>query len=191
MLWHNPRVIDEPFQAAFANLAWDDDGEHLQRWKDGRTGFPVVDAAMRQLLATGYMHNRARMIVASFLTKDLHIDWRAGQAHFMRYLVDGDVANNNGGWQWAASTGTDAQPYFRIFNPVLQSKRFDPDGEYIRRWVPELRGVPGSRIHEPHRMTPEEQYAAGCILGEDYPVPIVDHALERQVALERYSTAKG
>ena len=123
---------------------------------DGRTGYPVVDAAMRQLRATGFMHNRARMVAASFLTKDLLLDWRLGEADFMRHLVDGDVASNNGGWQWTAATGTDAQPYFRIFNPVLQGRRFDPDGAYVRRWVPELAGVPTARIHEPWTMTAGE-----------------------------------
>ncbi|MGE3073595.1 MAG: deoxyribodipyrimidine photo-lyase [Dehalococcoidia bacterium] len=190
VLWHNPGIRDEPFRTEFASLDWDSNQDRVERWKDGRTGFPVVDAAMRQLLETGFMHNRARMIVASFLTKDLHTDWRVGQSHFMHHLVDGDVANNNGGWQWAASTGTDPQPYFRIFNPYLQSRRFDPDGAYIRRWVPELRGVSDGRIHEPHRMSVEEQKAANCVIGRDYPTPIVDHAAERKVALERYSAAR-
>lgn len=190
VLWHNPRVLREPFQRQFASLEWDEPGERLEAWKQGHTGYPVIDAAMRQLLATGYMHNRARMIVASFLTKDLHLDWRLGEAHFMEHLVDGDVANNNGGWQWAASTGTDPQPYFRIFNPWLQSRRYDPDGAYIRRWVPELAEVPGRFIHEPSTMSPMEQTAASCVIGRDYPAPIVDHATERDVALRRYSEAR-
>ncbi len=131
------------------------------------------------------------MIVASFLTKDLHLDWRLGEAHFMEHLVDGDVANNNGGWQWAASTGTDPQPYFRIFNPLLQSKRYDPNAAYIRRWVPELRDVPDRYVHEPARMAPQDQQLAGCVMGRDYPAPIVDHGAERDVALQRYATARG
>lgn len=190
VLWHNPRVLREPFRPEFAHLRWDDPADRFEAWKSGQTGYPVVDAAMRQLLATGFMHNRARMIVASFLTKDLHLDWRLGEAHFMEYLVDGDVANNNGGWQWAASTGTDPQPYFRIFNPTLQAGRFDPDGAYVRRWVPELANVPERFIHEPWRMSEGGQDAAGCQIGRDYPPPIVDHAVERKVAIARYTEAK-
>ena len=135
---HHPRVLREPFKPAFAALPWRDDPDAFEAWRTGRTGYPVVDAAMRQLRATGFVHNRARMIAASFLTKDLLLDWRLGEAEFMRHLVDGDVASNNGGWQWTAGTGTDPQPWFRVFNPVLQGQRFDPDGAYVRRWVPEL-----------------------------------------------------
>ncbi len=144
---------------------------------------------MRQLAAEGWVHNRARMVVASFLVKDLLIDWRVGETVFMQGLLDGDPANNNGGWQWTAGTGTDAAPYFRVFNPVLQGKRFDPDGAYVRRWVPELRDVPASRIHEPWRMSAEEQRAAGCVLGTDYPHPVVDHAERREEVLARYRAA--
>jgi deoxyribodipyrimidine photo-lyase len=132
------------------------------------------------------MHNRARMVAASFLTKDLHVHWRRGETWFERQLADADLANNNGGWQWAAGSGTDAAPYFRIFSPALQSRRFDPDGEYIRRFVPELARVPGAKIHEPWTMTPDEQRAAGCLIGTDYPAPIVDHAREREVALAMF-----
>ncbi len=153
---------------------------HLQAWKDGRTGFPMVDAGMRQLLAQGWMHNRLRMIVASFLVKDLHLEWTAGAAHFMAHLVDGDLASNQHGWQWTAGTGTDAAPYFRIFNPVTQGIKFDPDGEYVRRWVPELRGLSGAATHEP--------WKHGGV--EGYPSPIVDHAAERKVALERYQALR-
>jgi deoxyribodipyrimidine photo-lyase len=138
---------------------------------------------MRELSATHWMHNRARMVAASFLTKDLHLHWRQGEAWFERELADADLASNNGGWQWAAGCGTDAAPYFRIFNPVLQSRRFDPEGVYIRRFVPELTRVPEARIHEPWTMTADEQRAAGCRIGVDYPRPIVDHAREREVAL--------
>lgn len=190
LVWRHPRMLDEPLRSEFAAVEWDANAERVQRWKDGQTGFPAVDAAMRQLLATGYMHNRARMIVASFLTKDLHIDWRVGQEHFMRHLVDGDVANNSGGWQWASSTGTDAQPYFRVFNPALQSKRFDPEGSYIRRWVPELRGVPARHIHEPGGMSEGERRDSDCILGRDYPLPMVDHQAERKRAITRFAEAK-
>jgi deoxyribodipyrimidine photo-lyase len=189
ILWHEPRVAREPFLERFAAVVWEPDDDTFAAWQAGRTGYPVVDAAMRQLLATGYMPNRARMIVASFLTKDLLVDWRAGEAHFMRHLVDGDPASNLGGWQWAASVGTDAQPYFRIFNPVTQGERFDPDGEYVRRWVPELAAVPAGRIHCPWTMPPDEQRAAGVRIGVDYPGPIVDHAEARLRAIARLSLA--
>ncbi len=151
-------------------------------WCQGRTGFPYVDAGMRQLLAEGWMHNRLRMVTASFLVKDLHLDWRRGARHFLRHLVDGDIANNNHGWQWVAGTGTDASPYHRIFNPTSQGRRFDPDGRYIRRWVPELAEVDGDEVHEP-----DGTLAAGAT---GYPAPIVDHAAERQEALRRLEQAK-
>jgi deoxyribodipyrimidine photo-lyase len=144
---------------------------------------------MRQMRATGWMHNRARMVAASVLVKDLLIDWRRGEAEFMRRLVDGDPANNNGGWQWTAGTGTDAAPYFRVFNPVLQAKRFDPSGEYVRRWVPELAAVPAKYIHEPWKMDDETQRQAGCLIGADYPAPVVDHSLRRSEAIARYKEA--
>jgi deoxyribodipyrimidine photo-lyase len=145
---------------------------------------------MRQLLAMGWMHNRARLIVGSFLTKDLHLDWRLGEAHFMEHLLDGDVASNNGGWQWIASTGTDPAPFFRrMYNPVLQQQRHDPDGRYVRRWVPELRKVPDDKLAEPWTMSELEQQQAGCLVGRDYPAPIVDHAAERRRAMERYGAA--
>jgi deoxyribodipyrimidine photo-lyase len=183
-------VLRGPFQPAFADLAWADDDDGFRAWAAGRTGYPVVDAAMRQLQASGFAHNRARMIAASFLTKDLLLDWRLGEAEFMRHLSDGDVASNNGGWQWTASTGTDPQPYFRIFNPVLQGTRFDPGGDYVRRWVPELAAVPASHIHAPWTMTDAEQAAAGCRIGSDYPARIVDHAKARERALAAYAEAK-
>ena len=145
------------------------------------TGYPFVDAGMRELAATGWMHNRARMVVASFLAKDLHLDWRAGERWFMRCLVDGEPASNNGGWQWAASTGTDAQPWFRVFNPTAQGERFDPRGEYVRRWIPELEGLSGMAVHRPW----DAPLAAGR-----YPAPIVDHRRERVVALARYRAAR-
>lgn len=177
-----PHVEGSSFQPIYDGLRWEQNEAHLEAWKLGRTGVPVVDAAMRQLLETGWMHNRARMIVASFLTKDLLINWQEGELHFMWWLTDGDQAQNNGGWQWSASTGTDAQPYYRIFNPYLQSKKFDPEGEYIKRYVPELRSLPSKYIHEPHLMTPLEQSQYGCMLGEDYPLPIVDHSVQREKA---------
>ena len=193
-LFHGPEMARAPFQRRYAGVAWP--GGSLgdtrtsptaagpaEAWRTGRTGFPIVDAGMRQLAATGYMHNRARMIVASFLAKDLLIDWRVGEAHFMRHLLDGDPASDLGGWQWAASVGTDAQPYFRVFNPVTQAQRFDPDGVFVRNWVPELRRVPVTRIHAPWTMTLDEQAQAGCRIGLDYPAPLVDHAEARLRAI--------
>jgi deoxyribodipyrimidine photo-lyase len=190
ILWHHPRVLGEPFQAAFAQLPFRDVPASFGAWAEGRTGYPVVDAAMRQLRATGFVHNRARMIAASFLAKHLLLDYRLGEAEFMRHLTDGDPASNNGGWQWTASTGTDPQPYFRVFNPLLQGERFDPDGAYVRRWVPELRNVPSASIHAPSTMNAAAQEAAGCRIGVDYPAPIVDHATARARALAVYGEAK-
>ena len=186
----HPEVARLEFQPRFRALEWDDDPELLAAWQEGRTGYPLVDAGMRQLAATGWMHNRARMVVGSFLTKDLHLDWRAGELWFERLLLDAEPAQNAGNWQWIASTGVDPAPYFRrIFNPVLQQQKFDPDGAYVRRWVPELAEVPLARLAEPWRMTPEEQQAAGCVIGEHYPAPIIDHAHERHVAMDRYRAA--
>jgi deoxyribodipyrimidine photo-lyase len=189
VLWHHPRVLREPYRPEFAALPWRDDPVAFDAWRTGRTGYPVVDAAMRQLRATGWMHNRARMVAASFLAKHLLLDWRLGEAEFMRQLVDGDVASNDGGWQWTASTGTDPQPYFRVFNPVLQGRRFDPDGTYVRRWVPELRGVAGPAIHEPWTLDAGAQARAGVRIGRDYPAPIVVHAAARDRALHAYRAA--
>ena len=183
VLFHFPRVASESFRREFDSLAWKEDPDGVEAWKRGRTGYPVVDAAMRELARTHWMHNRGRMIAASFLTKDLHVHWKTGEAWFERELADADLASNNGGWQWAAGSGTDAAPYFRIFNPVLQGRRFDPDGRYVRRFVPELSRVPDAKIHEPWTMTADEQSAAGCRIGVDYPAPIVDHGKERGVAL--------
>jgi deoxyribodipyrimidine photo-lyase len=187
---HFPHTARIEFRERYRDLEWDADRELLAAWRAGRTGFPVVDAAMRQLAATGWMHNRARMIVGSFLTKDLQQDWREGERHFMAQLLDGDVASNNGGWQWIASTGTDPAPYFqRLLNPTTQQRRFDPDGRYVRRWCPKLARVPDDRLAEPWRMTAEEQHAAGCVIGRDYPEPVVDHAQARRRAIERYRAA--
>jgi deoxyribodipyrimidine photo-lyase len=182
-----PGNTQRAFRERFDALQWADDDEGLEAWKAGRTGFPLVDAGMRQMAQTGWMHNRARMVVGSFLTKDLHLDWRVGERWFAHKLLDGEPLQNNGNWQWVASTGVDPAPYFRrMFNPTTQAKKFDPDGVYIRRWVPELRDVPPKRIHEPWTMSDEEQAAAGCVIGEDYPGPIVDHKAERLRAMERY-----
>jgi deoxyribodipyrimidine photo-lyase len=186
-----PEVLKGAFQARFTRLPWRDDPQGLRAWQEGLTGYPAVDAGMRQLQASGWMHNRARMLVASFLAKDLLIDWREGEAWFMRCLVDGDPAANNGGWQWAAGTGSDAAPYFRIFNPVLQGEKFDPLGDYVRRWVPELVRVPRAFVQRPWEMPEEEQRRAGCRIGRDYPAPIVDHGLARQRALAAYRSTTG
>jgi deoxyribodipyrimidine photo-lyase len=181
LLAEHPRLLGQAFKRDFAQVAWNHDADSFAAWCAGRTGFPIVDAAMRQLVASGWMHNRARMVVASFLTKDLLIDWRAGERVFMRHLIDGEPASNNGGWQWAASTGTDAQPYFRIFNPVLQGEKFDPDGTYVRTWIPELADVPDRFIHKPWQApAPPRRYAA----------PIVDHAERRIAAVARYEAAR-
>jgi deoxyribodipyrimidine photo-lyase len=186
ILHHFPHVRLRSFRPQYDAISWRNDPDEFAAWCAGKTGYPVVDAAMRQLLATGWMHNRARMITASFLVKDLLIDWRWGEKWFMQHLVDGDPAANNGGWQWTAGTGTDAAPYFRIFNPTTQGAKFDPDGVYIRRWLPELAAVPDKYIHEPHLMPFVAQNQAGCIIGRDYPALIVDHNLARERTLAAY-----
>ncbi|MBM9462191.1 deoxyribodipyrimidine photo-lyase [Aeromicrobium sp. YIM 150415] len=165
------------YDRRFEHLQYDEPADDLEAWKRGETGFPIVDAGMRQLLAEGWMHNRVRMIVASFLVKDLHLEWTHGAAHFLDRLVDADLASNQHGWQWVAGCGTDASPFFRVFNPVTQSKKFDPDGAYIRRWVPELADVSAPAVHEPWTMADPPQ---------DYPAPLVDHAEERREALRRF-----
>jgi len=175
-----PEVLETDFQEKWRGLKWDDpekDGK-FEKWQLGKTGFPIVDAGMRQLLATGYMHNRVRMITAMFLTKDLHIHWRHGEAHFMRHLIDGEIANNNGGWQWSAGTGADAAPYFRIQNPWTQSARHDPEGKYVRKWVPELADIPTKILTKP----PEDDRP----IADDYPLPMVDHSVEREETLFRF-----
>ncbi len=182
-----PSVVNHAFQQRYDGIRWTGSDEHFEAWCDGRTGYPIVDAAMRHFNATGWMHNRLRMIVATFLVKDLLIDWRRGEEYFANGLLDYDLASNNGGWQWCASTGVDAAPYFRIFNPVLQSRKFDPEGTYIRRWVPELRGFDRRRIHQPTDADPFEQKEAGCMIGEDYPFPIVDHAEQKQKAIALFT----
>lgn len=190
ILHHFPFVRRGSFQRQYDAIAWDNDEAAFAAWCDGRTGYPIVDAAMRQLRATGWMHNRSRMIVASFLVKDLLIDWRWGERWFMQHLVDGDLASNNGGWQWTAGVGTDAAPYFRVFNPVLQGKKFDPQGDHVRRWLSELRTVPDKFIHEPWSMPFSEQQRTGCVIGSHYPAPIVDHSAARERVLAAYSAAK-
>lgn len=190
ILYHFPKVLQQSFRKELRNIAWVNDEQDFIDWCEGRTGYPVVDAAMRQLLHTGWMHNRARMISASFLVKDLLIDWCKGEKWFMQHLIDGNPASNNGGWQWTAGTGTDAAPYFRIFNPTLQSKKFDPQGVFIRKWVPELTNVPLKYIHNPWKMPEEIQLQIGCIIGRDYPSPIIDHKFARERILAVYKAAK-
>lgn len=174
--FHFPHVFGKAFQGRYDNLSWDNNLALFQRWSEGTSGFPIVDAGMRELNSTGFMHNRARMISASFLTKDLHISWCWGERYFSQHLVDYDPAVNNGNWQWAASTGCDAQPYLRIFNPWVQQRKFDPDCRYIYHWIPELKRVSPDAIHsgEAHRMDP------------GYPMPMVDHAVESKIAIARY-----
>ena len=186
ILWHFPHVVQSAFKAEYDRIVWDEVPDYWQAWCTGQTGYPLVDAAQRQLLQTGYMHNRLRMVSASFLTKDLGIDWRQGEQFFARHLLDFDLAANNGGWQWAASTGCDAQPWFRIFNPVTQSEKFDPKGSFIRRYVPELAAVPDKFIHTPWQMSEDLQARYGVRLGTTYPLPIVDHATARQRTLDRF-----
>lgn len=177
VLFHFPRGENESFLEKFKKISWENNESYFQAWKEGKTGYPIVDAGMRELKQTGWMHNRVRMIVASFLTKDLLIDWRWGEKYFMEQLLDGDLAPNNGGWQWAASTGCDPQPYFRIFNPWLQSKKFDPQGSYIKKFIPELNSLEPDQLHSP-------------ILHHNiYPSPIVDHNVQRNKALAMYQMA--
>ena len=194
ILAHHPRIVSESYKPAYDRIRWD----HGKRadalfaaWCEGRTGYPLVDAAMQQINQTGYMHNRLRMVVASFLCKDLGIDWRRGEAYFALHLNDFDLAANNGGWQWAASSGCDAQPYFRIFNPVTQSEKFDTDGRFIRRYLPQLAALPDKLIHAPWLARPVDLAAAGIELGKTYPLPVVDHAAAREKTLARYAVVKG
>ncbi|RVT52122.1 cryptochrome/photolyase family protein [Rubrivivax albus] len=194
VLHHHPHVVGHAFRPEYDRIRWAHGkaaDAHFDAWCEGRTGYPLVDAAMHQINQTGYMHNRLRMVVASFLTKDLGIDWRRGEAYFALHLNDFDLAANNGGWQWAASSGCDAQPYFRIFNPVSQSQKFDPEARFIRRYLPALAKLPDKLIHAPWLARPVDLAAAGLRLGVDYPEPIVDHAEARAQTLQRYAVVKG
>ncbi len=183
ILWHFPEVLDLEFNPVFRGMQWPGKPADFARWCAGETGFPIVDAAMRELAATGFMHNRSRMIAAMFLTKDLHLDWRLGEGFFMQMLADGEIASNNGGWQWSAGTGADAAPYFRIQNPWSQTKRYDPQGSYIKTWIPELRDLPPEKLLDPP--------APGVRLAKGYPPPIVDHAAARETTLELFARARG
>ena len=190
ILYFFPNVLKEAFKPSLRAIPWRSAPKELHAWQTGRTGYPVVDAAMRQLVQSGWMHNRARMITASFLVKNLLLNWQDGERWFMRHLIDGDPAANNGGWQWTAGVGTDAAPYFRIFNPVLQSVRFDPDGVYIRRWVPELALVPTQWIHTPWLMPAELQSEFHCRIGQDYPAPMIELSASKERTLAAYRTSK-
>jgi deoxyribodipyrimidine photo-lyase len=185
-----PHTRYEPFHSEFRNFPWRRNAKRLAAWQKGQTGYPLVDAGMRQLWATGWMHNRARLVVASFLVKHLLIPWQEGAAWFLDTLVDADLANNTMSWQWTAGCGVDAAPYFRIFNPVTQGERFDPDGAYVREWVPELRELPAAWIHKPWETPPLILAAANVKLGETYPRPIVDHAEARAAALQAFEEMK-
>jgi deoxyribodipyrimidine photo-lyase len=188
-----PHVVEGAFKPEYDQIKFEH-GKHgkalFAAWCEGRTGYPLVDASMAQINQTGYMHNRLRMVVASFLVKDLGIDWRWGERYFAEHLIDFDLAANNGGWQWASSSGCDAQPYFRIFNPVTQSEKFDPEGKFIRRYLPQLAGLPNAAIHAPWKANEVEKAAAGVELGKNYPLPIVDHAQAREATLLRYAVVK-
>ena len=188
-----PHVTERCFKPDYDAIHWDH-GPHgkalFAAWCEGRTGYPLVDAAMAQINQTGYMHNRLRMVVASFLTKDLGVDWRWGEKYFAQHLIDFDLSANNGGWQWASSSGCDAQPYFRIFNPVTQSEKFDPKGKFIKRYLPQLAGLEGADIHAPWEAKPLALQAAGIKLGKDYPLPVVNHAEAREKTLARYAVVK-
>jgi deoxyribodipyrimidine photo-lyase len=178
--------MNKPFKPEYTNVPWEYNPSHFRAWCEGKTGYPFVDAAMRQLHHTGSMHNRARMTVASFLAKDLLLDWRLGERYFMEHLIDGDFASNNGGWGFSASCGVDPQPYFRIFNPLLQSEKYDPDGEYIRTWVPELKGVAGKAVHDPY-----SRGAGAEAQKRGYPRPIVVHKEARERALAKFKEGLG
>lgn len=190
LLYHWPRFPTEPFRAAFNRFPWRRDQRQLEQWQSGQTGYPIVDAGMRQLWRTGWMHNRVRMITASFLTKHLLLPWQAGAEWFWDTLVDADLANNSAGWQWVAGCGADAAPYFRIFNPILQGEKFDLQGHYVRRWVPELTHLPNQYIHQPWKAPAEVLHTAGVSLGNNYPQPMVDHGQARQAALDAYAVIK-
>jgi deoxyribodipyrimidine photo-lyase len=189
LLFHFPRTVAEPLNSRFARFPWRDDNQLLRAWQKGKTGYPIVDAGMRELWTTGWMHNRVRMVVGSFLVKDLLLPWQRGAEWFWDTLVDADLANNTLGWQWVAGCGADAAPFFRVFNPVLQGEKFDPDGAYVRQWVPEIATLPARWLHQPWKAPEDVLAAAGIVLGRSYPRPIVDHDEARRRAIELYESA--
>ena len=191
LLYHFPSTPERPLRTDFAAFPWQKDAKQLHAWQRGLTGYPIVDAGMRQLWTTGWMHNRVRMIVASFLVKHLRISWQEGARWFWDTLVDADLASNTLGWQWSAGCGADAAPYFRIFNPILQGGKFDPEGHYVRRWVPELAKLPVEFIHQPWAAPMDVLAEAGLTLGKDYPQPIVDHGEARVAALAALQAMRG
>lgn len=187
LLWHHPHLAESKcYKPAFDAIEWPNPPGYFEAWCEARTGYPIIDAAMRQINQTGYMHNRLRMVAASFLVKDLLVDWRLGERYFAERLIDFDLAANNGGWQWSASVGCDAQPWFRIFNPVTQSEKFDQAGKFIRRYLPELKDVPDKYVHNPWTMPSSVQKSCGAVIGQDYPMPVVDHRIQREKALTLY-----
>jgi deoxyribodipyrimidine photo-lyase len=193
ILYHHPHIVQRAFKPEYDRIQWESGSvadAAFTAWCEGRTGYPLIDAAMLQLNQTGYMHNRLRMVTASFLTKDLGIDWRRGEQYFALKLNDFDLAANNGGWQWAASSGCDAQPYFRIFNPITQSEKFDAEGKFIRRYLPQLAKLDARRVHTPWLLPEAERIKAGITLGENYPAPIVMHDQARLKTLDRYAVVK-
>jgi len=190
LLFHFPTLPEQAFKPDFSAFPWVGGARELRAWQQGKTGYPIVDAGMRELWQTGYMHNRVRMVAASFLCKHLLVDWRAGQRWFWDTLVDADLANNACGWQWVAGSGADASPYFRIFNPTIQGQKFDKEGTYIRRWLPELAALPDRYLHQPWMASAEILQDAGVKLGETYPSPIVDHRDARGAALAAYADIK-
>ena len=189
-MYHFPTLPEQNWKPAFDAYPWRSSATDLAAWQRGLTGYPMVDAGMRELWRTGTMHNRVRMIVASFLIKHLRLDWRLGEAWFWDTLLDADLANNAAGWQWVAGSGADAAPYFRIFNPIEQGRKFDPDGIYVRKWCPELAKLPDAFLHAPFQAPAEVLHSAGVVLGQTYPAPIVDHAAARAAALAGYASVK-
>ena len=181
-----PFLTNKPLRPEFENFPWSPNKKYLESWKKGMTGYPIVDAGMRELWSTGWMHNRVRMIVASFLVKHLLLDWKEGADWFWDTLVDADLASNTSGWQWTAGCGADAAPYFRVFNPILQGKRFDSNGDYVRKWVPEISKLPNEKIHTPWEVSEDELHKYDVVLGKTYPGPIVDHVEARNIALEAF-----
>ena len=190
LLFHYPDIRKNPIQKKFKKFQWKNNSKYLKAWQEGNTGYPIVDAGMRQLYQTGWMHNRVRMIVGSFLCKNLLTHWREGEKWFFDKLVDADLASNSAGWQWIAGCGADAAPYFRIFNPITQSLKFDTNGEYVKKYIPEIKNIPSNKVHAPWEMNKEEQIKYKCLIGKDYPGPIINLSESRTIALSAFSKLK-